>query len=397
MHIVHVIKTSIGATWALRQIRELIYLGNKVDVILPEDGPIVELYREVGAKVHFAANDVAALKNPIRLIRSAYRLRRMIGAIAPDIIHTHFVGCALMLRLAMYGDNTPRLFQVPGVLHLENPLIKSVEIALTTRNDFWVASCKATREIYLRSGVKPERVGLSYYGTDLVTADKDTPLDLRAQLGLKADTTIIGMVAYAYAPKQWLGYRRGIKGHEDLIDAAALLRDAGWDVTIVIVGGPWGDAAPYYEQVQAYARERLGQHAYFLGTRQDVHQIYSNFDVVAHPSHSENLGGAVESLLLGVPTVTTNVGGFPDIVLPGKTGWLVEAKNPQALAMAIEEALVDPIQAKALAAAGRMMMIQLLDVRTTAAEIQAIYRSLLKNKDICPASVKATQTENCRG
>ena len=59
-------------------------------------------------------------------------------------------------------------------------------------------------------------------------------------------TRVVGMVAYCYKPKAYLGSRRGIKGHEDFIDAVGLLRRGGLDVVGVVAGGAWQGAESYY-------------------------------------------------------------------------------------------------------------------------------------------------------
>jgi len=95
--------------------------------------------------------------------------------------------------------------------------------------------------------------------------------------------------------------------------------------------------------------------------------------VVVHPSHSENIGGTGESLLLGRPTVATDVGGIPDLVVPGETGWLVPSHDPVRLAGAICDALDHPDEALARAARGQERARRLLDVRQTAAQVRAVY------------------------
>ena len=137
-----------------------------------------------------------------------------------------------------------------------------------------------------------------------------------------------GWSPYCYKPKAYLGSRRGIKGHEDFIDAVGLLRRDGLDVIGVVAGGAWQGAEAYYDAVQAYARANTDARVMFLGTRRDIAAIYADLDVAVHPSLSENLGGAAESLLFGVPTVTTNVGGFPDLIADGVTGRMVPPRDP---------------------------------------------------------------------
>ena len=108
--------------------------------------------------------------------------------------------------------------------------------------------------------------------------------------------------------------------------------------------------------------------------------LYADFDVVAHPSHSENVGGAAESQLLAVPTIASNVGGFPDLVKPGETGWLVPPKDPDALARAIGDALGDPLRAKRYADQGQVLASKLFDVRSTSREILGIYTDILERR-----------------
>ena len=219
------------------------------------------------------------------LLEERARTRRLVQSVKPDIVHSHFVGTTMLMRVALAGGSTPRLFQVPGLLHLENGVTRSAERATSGPRDYWAASCRLTREIYLKQGIKSDRVGLAYYGTDFAEQVPTSDRSLRSELGISADEPVIGMVAYAYAPKRWLGYRRGIKGHEDLIDALALLRQRGRRVHGVFVGGAWAGADQYYREIVNYGRERLGDHGHFLGTRDDVASIYPEFDIAVHPSH----------------------------------------------------------------------------------------------------------------
>jgi glycosyltransferase involved in cell wall biosynthesis len=81
--------------------------------------------------------------------------------------------------------------------------------------------------------------------------------------------------------------------------------------------------------------------------------------------------------MLAVPTIATTVGGFPDLVRPGETGWLVPPRDPPALAGAIREALADRAAAKRMALAGQALARHLFDDRRTAAEVHDAYRRIL--------------------
>jgi len=184
------------------------------------------------------------------------------------------------------------------------------------------------------------------------------------------------MVAYMYAPKRYLGQSSGLKGHEDFIDALAQIIQTRNDVVGVFIGGAWNGADAYERRVRDYGRRRCGDAAIFLGTRTDVAALYSDLDVVAHPSHSENVGGAAESLALQVPTVATNVGGFPDLIVNGETGWLVPPRRPDRLADAILDALSNHERSATIAQNGHERARSLFDLGRAATEVRDVYEIL---------------------
>ena len=376
MRVLQLLKTGVGASWAVRQAKRLRELGVDVHVALP-DGPMVAKLRAADCTPHVVDVGFPA-RAPLQIPAALRRLRAVVDTVGPDVLHSHFVSTTLTMRLALGRDHRiPRLFQVPGPLHLEHPVTRALEIGSAGPADDWCGSCLWTCARYRRSGIAAERVHYSVYGIDTDEVTMHPPGALRGELGIPAGRAIVGMVAYVYAPKRLLGQRRGLKGHEDLIDALAWLRGDGRDVVGVFVGGPWEGADRYEQAVHAYARARLGDAAIFLGTRSDVPALYADMDVVAHPSLSENMGGASESLLLGRPTVATRIGGLPDIVRDGDTGWLVPAQDPAALARALADALDHPAEAARRAAAGQALVRELVNVRRTAPEMIAIYERLV--------------------
>jgi glycosyltransferase involved in cell wall biosynthesis len=378
MRVLHLIKTSVGASWAFRQIRELVKLGVDVHVTMPDGGPMIGKYTEVGAQEHYLQTDFP-IRAPWRFPMLSRNFNELVRKTRPDIIHSHFVGTSLSMRLASRGkSNIPCVFQVPGPLHLEHRIFRQAEIAIAGKSDFWIGSCQWTCDRYKLSGIDSKRIFLSYYGGDIETFVPKAPGKLRQELGLGPQCKIVGMVAYMYAPKRYLLQKRGLKGHEDLIDAFKICLTHDPQIRCVIVGGAWNNASDYELAVRNYAREQCGDKIIFLGNRHDVPDIYADIDVAVHPSHSENVGGAGESCLLGVPTIATRVGGFPDIIRDGVTGWLVPPKNPRELAVAILDALKNKEEGKKRALSGQIRARYLFDVRRTAAEIKEIYSQVLE-------------------
>jgi glycosyltransferase involved in cell wall biosynthesis len=125
------------------------------------------------------------------------------------------------------------------------------------------------------------------------------------------------------------------KGVADLLDACLLLRTRGVPVRLEIAGeGPL--AADLAARVAA---ARLADAVTFRGAveRTQLGRAYLGADVVCVPSLSDSLPGVMlEALACGTPVVGTRVGGIPSVVEEGRNGLLVPARNPAALAAALE-------------------------------------------------------------
>ncbi len=369
MKILHLLKTSEGASWALRLMKELVSYGVEVHVALPKGGQLYNKYSENGIVVH--PYDCSLKK----LYASIKNLRLIVDEVKPDLIHSHFVLTTIVMRLALRHIKIPRVFEVPGPLHLEHIHTRWIDPFLAQKNDYWIATCRWTRERYIKSGITPDRVYLTYYGGDISHRTYESG-KLRAEFKLSKSEFIVGMVAYMYAPKRFLGQKRGLKGHEDFIDAVSILNKKYPDITGVCIGGPWAGAVEYERTVHAYAKSR-NANIIFTGTRSNIGELYQDIDCVVHPSLSENLGGAGESLMLGVPTIATNIGGFPDVVRNEDTGLLVPPKNPEAIACAIERMYLDRDFARECSQRGIRLVKNLLDVRNTSKEVFSFYKDIL--------------------
>ena len=356
---------------------------------MPSDGPMVDKYKDVGVKV-----DVLDLNRsgttPRSLNRCIQNVRNLVEERQPDIIHCHYPAAAVITRLSLGRRHpTPRLFQVPGPLHMEHLVPRQMDLRTAgPRGLGRVLLVHAKSLSKVRIAIVEDRDVLLRRGfcriCYVVTSAPKPPIRTR----VVRTARIVGMVAYMYAPKKYLGQRRGIKGHEDLIDAMALALADHEDLIVVFVGGAWAGAARYEQTVETYARRRLGGRAIFLGTRTDVNDLYQQFDVVVHPSHSENVGGAFESLLLRTPTIATSVGGLPELIRPGQTGWLVPPRNADALRNALLEVLSDETEARSRAERGRALVSELGDVVRTSREIATYYNRILESSERAQSLLK---------
>lgn len=386
VRVLHIVKTSKGARWAAWQAQVLTRLGIQVHVALPSpEGEAVPLWRGAGAKIHIV--DCALWVNRPWAFRSrAQSIRQLVASVQPDLIHSHFVTTTLMLRLSL-GRNSaiPRLFQVPGPLHMEHALYRNSEIATAGKNDYWIASSQYTRNLYLQSNIPVKRVFLSYYGMDINHFTIDSTDSLRKRLGITYDDKVVGNINYMYPPKYYLGHRRGLKRHEDVIDALGIVCRNRPDVVGVFLGRQWGSGRSYEKKLQKRATRAAGVRILFPGQVSSaiVASLWSNFDIAVHVPISENCGGVVEPLAKGVPTIASCVGGLPEVVLDGLTGRLVPPDSPEVLAQVILETLANLSGALKQARKGSLLVRKMFDVNRTGKEIAEIYNSVL-NKNSPP-------------
>ena len=387
MKILHIVKTSSGAAWAALQAAELTRLGVEVHVAVPTaEGATMTLWHEARAWMHVAALDFPAA-TPWRIPAACARARALVASIKPDIIHSHHAGPAMIMRLALGSRHaTPRLFQVPGPLHLEHRVYRTWDLSGAGPQDYWIASSRAIRNHYLRAGVDPARVFLSYYGFNtgaIATARSNV---FRRELGIAPDVFVVGNISYIYGPKYYLGQRSGVKRHEDLIAALALVLGKRSDVVGVLAGGPWGNAARYADRLRRLAEKACRGRILMPGALPFgvVQRAWPDFDCAIHAPMSENCGGVVEPLLAGVPTIAGNVGGLPEVVMDGVTGVLVPPGNPRALAEGILKVMADPARYRTLARTGGRLVSEMFDVRRTAKEIYQVYCHILDNAEPAP-------------
>lgn len=131
------------------------------------------------------------------------------------------------------------------------------------------------------------------------------------------------------------------KGHDDLIEALQQLVKRGISVRCAIIGTGQDEYVQSLQQrVRAYGLEEVVEFWEFV---HDTDAIYANLDVCIVPSRFEEPFGlvAAEAGIRGIPVIATRRGGLTEIVEDGKTGYLVDAKDPDALAGRICQILED--------------------------------------------------------
>lgn len=112
----------------------------------------------------------------------------------------------------------------------------------------------------------------------------------------------------------------------------------------------------------------------FMGFRDDVAEHLAQADVFLMSSHYEGISIAVlEAMRSGLPVIGTRVGGMPETVDHGRTGWLVDDNDEAGFAQAMRDALADPTRSAAAGSAGRQRQQREFSLDETARRYLRLY------------------------
>lgn len=167
------------------------------------------------------------------------------------------------------------------------------------------------------------------------------------------------------------------KGQLLLVDALASLRDRGIGVEIVFVGG-----GPMREELDRRARD-LGVegliHCAGWQSSAEVRRWIEKSRAVVLPSFSEGIPVVLmEAMAMGRPVIATEVGGVPELVRSGENGWLVPAGSVDDLAVALEAALLAPVEVlERMGAQGRTRVLERHDLSTEVATLARLIEGVI--------------------
>ncbi len=380
MRVLHVVKNSDGASWAVNQATALVRAGIDVHVAMPKaEGRMVSAWKKTGATIHIA-NLLLPARHPHRFGQVKRAALRLVDEVQPDLIHSHFVTTTLALRLALgKRHKIPRVFQVAGPLHLEHWHSRQADLMTAGESDYWIGTSRCIVKHYRRYGVPGSRVFLSYASWQVGAFSGERQYYLHQRFNLAPDTKLVGNISFMYPPKYLLGQAVGLKCHEDLIDALGLVTKAVPATRGVLIGDSFGMAPWYEERLRSRARRSAGEKILMPGlfTADQVARSWPDFDCAVHIPVSENCGGVLEPLLAGVPVVASAIGGIPELIIEGVTGRLVPARSPWIVAQTVLEVLADLPRHRAMASTGRDLVKTMFDTERTTSEVHQAYSHIL--------------------
>ena len=340
-------------------------------LICPEPGPFVGRMKARGVETHLV--HLAPLFNPFAL----WRLTRLLRRERVTILQTHGA------RANFYGRIAGRLAGVPVIISTVHNSLKDYEVRSLRR---WLyafllrltlplvhrivcVSEANRRDLIEECPAASAKAYTVYNGVDPSAfpsqLDRQT---VRQKFGITQGPVL---VTIARLTEQ--------KGHRYLIQALPRLLQTWPQLCCMFVGeGELRDALHHMAIDLG-----VEQACRFMGVREDIADILAAVDVVVLPSLSEGFPFVLlEALAMGCPVVASRVNGIPELIEDHRTGLLVPARDPRALANAIREVLSNPTTASKMGAEGRALVRERFTVDHMVANTTAIFAAALHDAGI---------------
>lgn len=296
-----------------------------------------------------------------------HRFRKLVNLLRRerfDVLHAHMFGSNL------WGTLIGRTCMVPGVIaHEHGWSYEDDRLRLLLNRHLigqlatcCVAGSSATREqMIARERVRAEKIAV--IPVAYVPRAGQVVGDLRAELGLAADTPLTAVVA-VLRPEKALG--RVLEAHARVLERIP--------TTHLVVAGDGACRDQLERQAQALG---LSRRVHFLGYRSDTDSILQAADIALLSSDFE--GGslvACECMANHTPLVAPAVGGLRDLVVDGRTGVLVRPGDSAALGDAVVDLLLDPERRRRMGtAAGQRLSLYTIDA--VSQEFASLYDDLV--------------------
>lgn len=255
-----------------------------------------------------------------------------------DVVHTHCEASALYAGIACKISRTP----IVGTFHRSE--LRYYQPTLKNKLSAWLLthciaiSNERKQRMVEQLGITENKITIIHGGVEPNESPEQLSTE-EAQKKLKLSGKIIFSA----------GHLGPIKGHDDSINALALLKQSSpalfKQLHLYIAGD--GSESDYQRLKDLIKKAQLTDKVTLLGQITNIMEWMQACDIFLQPSREEGFGLVfIEAGLCHKPTLATHVGGIPDIIINGETGYLVEPENPAMLANRLSELLTDTEKAK---------------------------------------------------
>jgi glycosyltransferase involved in cell wall biosynthesis len=332
---------------------------------------VVSGLRELGVPVtEFAARSLRD-RTTYRRVRAFLQEERI------DLVHAHLTFSATWSALLSRQTGIPSVATLHVAPTATRQFRNTLRHRLATDARDWVMRktlnrwssrvitvSEALRQTYLKKGdLEPKKVTVVHNGIELERFRRDraaTRARLEREFAIAPRVPILVTVSVL----------RPAKGIEYLLDAAQRVPNA---VFLIL-----GDGNKREEWQALAAQQEIGERVRWAGYRTDVDSILAGCDALVHPSLDDAFPTVLlEAMAGGLPVVATRVGGIPEIVTDGETGFLVAPGDTASLADGIDRLLADRERMRRMGERATEIAVTRFSTAAWVSRLTAVYDEVL--------------------
>jgi len=366
LHVVHVtLSLDYGGLErvVLHLVKQAEGLGQKASILcLERRGALAECAEVLGAKVYCIEKQPGLRFDTIKAVRN------VLDQLKPEVVHTHQIGALF------YTGPAARQMKVPVIVHTEHgKTIKGMKQKLLG----WWAAHYAERFYCVSADIESTLAGfmvpqnkLEVLANGIDTAQLAEPVDtitLRRAWNIAPDAIVLGTI----------GRLAPVKRQDLMLQVFARVCQKVPDAVLHLVG----DGGERSKLEALAAQLGVQDHVRFTGFQSEPGQFLHIMSAFLLTSESEGMPlSLLEAWAVGVPVATFRVGGLPELIHHGETGYLAEFGNVDQLAEHVVHLLEHPKEAEAIANRCRDEVRQRFDVSTMARAYDSRYRQLFPGR-----------------
>ena len=335
---------------------------------------------ELVRAAHLEDRVVQAGKSPEGFQFPLRKLVRMMRDVRPHIVHTRNWGALeaiLAARIARvpvtihseHGYDLNMLSGIPFRQRLARRVLYSFTDALFTVSN-------ELREFHARqAGISPSRIQVLYNGVDMEKYKPRNELRsaILAELRIPTQSVVVGSVGRMVA----------IKDYPFTLQIVSELLLKGRDIHLLLVG-----AGPELPALQGFVRDSpiLNGRVHFCGFSNRISEFLNAMDIFVQASRAEGMSNTLlEAMASGLPLVAARVGGNPEVVSEGETGFLFAPGDGAAMSGCIDRLARDPDLRRRMGEACRHRALQSFSLDRMLSEYRKLYENLAAGRGIVTA------------
>lgn len=298
--------------------------------------------------------------------KTLFCLIKLVRQVRPDIVHTYLYASDFYGRIAARLAGVRVIISSIRNLHVWKKRHHILADHLLARvTDAIIINAEALRDFVVRKEkIDTRKIITIYNGIDLTRFEGLVdPAKVKAELGIPVGGLLVGMV----------GRFARQKDYRNFLSAAVSILKTREDVFFVVVGEG--------ETRQDLMKEFKHPKVIFTGQRTDIPSLINAMNLCVLSTFFEGCPNVImEYMACSKPVIASNVGGCPELVQDGSTGYIVPLDNPDALAQKMNILLDDSQLREKFGINGRKRIEEGFTVGKMVHSIENIYRDTYRLK-----------------